>query len=365
MESYDLIELEECVAAIFHADGASPDEARQISHHLCSANLAGHESHGLLRVPLYLQWRAEGRVRYGVQPRVLQDRGAWAWIDGGFAFGQCVGEFATDFGVSRARELGCCIVLLKASGHLGRLGGWAERAAERGVVSIHFLNSPGRGGIQVAPAGGREARMAPNPLAIGVPQKGGQPLVLDMTASVIPEGKVKAAMNAGQMLPANAALDHLGRVTRDPQAFYGPPRGALLPAAGHKGSGLCFMIDLLAGALTGGGISHPGIEGTGNNMLSIYIDPQHAVGRDAFEACTADLGEWVRSSAPLDQDGNTPVLAPGDREAALSRQRRQNGVPLDDETRSQLAQCAQHLGVTFPAPALRAAARLPERVPAR
>jgi uncharacterized oxidoreductase len=350
MNLYDLDDIENCVSAIFRADGAEDAEARSIARHLCSANLAGHESHGLLRVPLYLQWRQQGRVHYKKQPEVIKDQGAWAWIHGNGGFGQCVGEFAVDFGVGRARELGTCIVMLKSSGHLGRLGGWAERAAESGVVSIHFLNSPGRGGIQVAPAGAREARIAPNPVAVGIPQRDGHPLVLDITASVIPEGKVKAALHAGTPLPPDAVLDHTGQVTRDPRAFYGPPRGALLPAAGHKGAGLCFMIDLLAGALTGGGISHPDMDGAGNNMLSIYIDPQHGVGQSAFETWAADLGEWVRSAAPLNPGADSSVLAPGDREAALTRKRRREGVPLDEETRSQLQKAAHRFRIPFPSP---------------
>ncbi len=355
MNFYVPRDIEACIASIFRADGSSESEAASIARHLCSANLAGHESHGLLRVPLYLEWREQGKVRYAAQPEVIKDAGAWAWIDGKGGFGQRIGEFAVDFGVERARELGTSIVLLKGSGHLGRLGGWAERAAEQGIVSMHFLNSPGPQGIQVAPAGGREARMAPNPLAIGVPQAGGPPLVLDMTASVIPEGKVKAALNAGNLLPPDAALDHSGKITRDPRAFYGPPRGALLPAAGHKGSGLCFMIDLLAGALTGGGISHPDITGSGNNLLSIYIDPKHIVGSAQFESWAVDLAVWVRSSAPLSELGDAQVLAPGDREAALTLQRNHEGLPIDDETRNQLAEIAERFGLPFPTPLIRAA----------
>ena len=355
MNFYQASEIEACVAKIFCADGSPKSEAASIARHLCSANLAGHESHGLLRVPLYLQWRQEGRVRYAAQPEVIKDAGAWVWIDGNGGFGQRIGEFVVDFGVERSRELGTSIVLLKGSGHLGRLGGWAERAAKQGIVSMHFLNSPGRQGIQVAPAGGREARMAPNPLAIGVPQAGGPPLVLDMTASVIPEGKIKAALNAGNQLPPDAVLDHAGQVTRDPRAFYGPPRGALLPAAGHKGSGLCFMIDLLAGALTGGGISHPDMNGNGNNMLSIYIDPKHVVGSAQFENWAAELAVWVRSSAPLSQQDDAQVLAPGDREAALTLQREHDGLPIDDETKNQLTEIADRFGVAFPVPLIRVA----------
>jgi len=350
MNFYFPSEIEACVASIFRADGSSDSEALRIARHLCSSNLAGHESHGVLRVPLYLKWREEGRVCYSAKPDVVKDSGSWVWIDGKGGFGQSVGEYAVDFGIDRSQKLGTCIVFLKGSGHLGRLGGWAERAAEHGIVSIHFLNSPGQQGIQVAPSGGREARMAPNPIAIGVPQLGAPPMVLDITTSVIPEGKVKAALNAGNLLPPNAVMDHSGQITREPREFYGPPRGALLPAAGHKGAGLCFMIDLLAGALTGGGISNPNKPGNGNNMLSIYIDPNHVNGREEFETWAADLGDWVRSSPPLNLEGDTAVLAPGDRESALTDQRRREGLPLDDETRNQLKQVADQFGVTFPTP---------------
>ncbi len=116
------------------------------------------------------------------------------------------------------------------------------------------------------------------------------------------------------------------------------------------------MIDLLAGALTGGGISHPDIHGAGNNMLSIYIDPQHGVGRAAFETWAAQLGDWVRSSALLDPLSLSTVMAPGDREAALTRERLLQGIPLDHETCGQLAQAAHQLGVHFPAPLRKAIA---------
>ena len=114
------------------------------------------------------------------------------------------------------------------------------------------------------------------------------------------------------------------------------------------------MIDLLAGALTGGGISHPDVTGSGNNMLSIYIDPNHVVGSAEFEHWAADLAVWVRSSAPLSPQDGAHVLAPGDREAALTLQRQHDGLPIDEETRNQLVQVADRFGVPFPRPLIRA-----------
>jgi uncharacterized oxidoreductase len=246
-------------------------------------------------------------------------------------------------GIGRARHHGVALVALNNAGHLGRIGGWAELAAAAGLVSLHFVNSPGRGGIQVAPHGARERRLAPNPLAIGVPRAGAPPLVLDITASVVPEGKVRVALNEGRSLPPGAIIDAAGRPSGDPRAFYGPPAGALLPIGGHKGAGLCMMIDLLAGALDGGGCSDPRVDGKGNNMMSIFIDPGRLAGDGPMRAAAADLADWVKTAAPLAPGDE--VLVPGEREARLRTQRTAAGVPLDPATRAQIVDTATRLGI--------------------
>ncbi len=338
--------LVDFIAQIFARSGNATEDARRIAEHLASSNLAGHESHGVIRVPLYLDWQASGVVVAGQRGKIVKDADALVQIDGGFGYGQVVGELAVAEGINRARKHGVALVALKHCAHLGRLGGWAEIAAAEGIASVHFLNSPGKGGIQVAPFGGREARLAPNPMAIAVPQLGRHPLLLDITASVVPEGKVKVALNTGALLPEGAALDAQGKPTRDPRGYYGPPKGALLPSGGHKGSGLCIMIDLLAGALTGGGASDPRVEGRGNNLLSLYIDPAHLEGRDALELAARDLSVWVTSATPLTPGGD--VLAPGDYEARMRADRLQHGVPLDTETWRQLCAAATRVGVDAP-----------------
>jgi len=340
--------LVDFIAQIFARHGNAEEDARRIATHLASSNLAGHESHGVIRVPLYLDWQAAGIVVAGQRGKLVKDAGALVQIDGGFGYGQVVGELAVTEGMKRARRHGVALVALKHCAHLGRLGGWAEIAASEGIASVHFLNSPGKGGIQVAPFGGREARLAPNPMAIAVPQLGRHPLLLDITASVVPEGKVKVALNRGVLLPEGAALDAQGKPTRDPRSYYGPPKGALLPSGGHKGSGLCIMIDLLAGALTGGGASDPRVEGRGNNLLSLYIDPAHLEGRDALELAARELSDWVTSATPLTPGGE--VLAPGDYEARMRADRLLHGVPLDVETWRQLCAAASRFGVASPRP---------------
>jgi uncharacterized oxidoreductase len=336
--------LTDHVAAIFAAAGNAPDQARTIAAHLVASNLAGHESHGVIRVPLYLDWQRAGRVVPNRRGAVVVDHGAVVTIDGEFGYGQVVGETALAEGAARAAQHGAAIVALRHAGHLGRIGLWAEQATARGLVGLFFVNSPGRGGMQVAPAGGRERRLAPNPLAIGVPRADGPPIVLDITTSVVPEGKVRVALNRGDLLPEGAMVDAEGRPSRDPAAYYGPPAGALLPIAGHKGAGLCMMLDLLAGALTGGGCSDPRVDGKGNNMLALLIAPDRLAGGEALAGEARDLALWMKSAAPLTPGDE--ILVPGEREARLDAERRARGVPLDSETLRQLATAAAALGVS-------------------
>lgn len=331
------------VAALFAAAGNPPAPAAAIARHLVSSNLAGHESHGVIRVPLYLDWQRQGRVVPGRTGFVASDAGAVATLDGEFGYGQVVGETMVAEGAARADRHGAAVIALRHAGHLGRIGGWAEMAAELGLVSLLFVNSPGRGGIQVAPAGGRERRLAPNPLAIGVPQRDGPPLVLDITTSVVPEGKVRVALNRGAELPAGAIVDAEGRPSRDPRAYYGPPAGALLPIAEHKGAGLCMMIDLLAGALTGGGCSDPRVDGKGNNMLAVFLAPDRLAGGEALRDDARDLALWMKSAAPL--RAGDEILVPGEIEARNRAERMERGIPLDAETLRQIAAAAASLGV--------------------
>ncbi|MSP50534.1 MAG: malate/lactate/ureidoglycolate dehydrogenase [Alphaproteobacteria bacterium] len=335
--------LRRLVQRIFAAFGSAEAEAASIARNLVDANLAGHESHGVIRVASYLTWSREGKVFPNRAPRVVLDHGAAVTIDGDQGFGQVAGERALAVGIERARDHGVALVALRNSGHLGRIGGFAETAAAAGLVSLHFVNSPGQGGIQVAPFGGRDRRLAPNPLAIGVPAAGGPALVLDITTSVVPEGKVRVALNRGVPLPEGAMIDAEGRPSRDPAAYYGPPAGALLAMGGHKGSGLCIMADLLAGALTGGGCSDPEKQRFGNNMLSIVIDPASTGAGPGLADEARALADWVTSARPVAPGGE--VLVPGQIEARLRAERLARGVPLDPATSQQLLDAARSVGL--------------------
>ena len=281
------------------------------------------------------------------------DAGAVAVLDGDHGFGQTIGEQAITLGVEKAREYGVSVVGLRNSGHLGRIGDWAELAAAEGLISIHFVNTSGLG-MLVAPFGGTERRMSTNPICIGVPMPEGPPLVLDCATSIVAEGKVLVALNGGKPLPEGALIERDGTLTTDPGAIYGSLDGtqphdqrtgsAAVRAMGeHKGSGISFMCELLAGALTGGGCGKAGHKTLENNMLSIMLAPERFGTETQLWPEIDRYIEFVRSARKA--PGHDRIRLPGEPEEEMRAERRANGVPLPRKVRSSLALTAKSLGL--------------------
>lgn len=346
--------LEAFVARIFAAAGCDEAEAGRIAFHLMGANLTGHDSHGIIRAPRYVEWLHAGHVLAGRTITVVSETPSHALIDGNSGFGQTIGPLAVDHGIAKARRNGLAVVGLRNSGHIGRIGDWAERAADAGLVSIHFVNVAG--GLLVAPFGGVERRFGTNPISVGIPQAGGGRLILDLATSIVAEGKVLVAANGGKALPDDALVGPDGTISGDPRQLYGEIEGTQVrnPAEGagalrafgeHKGSGLAFMCEMLAGCLTGGATSGP-VPGERrskitNAMLSIYIAPG-AFGAAGFEQAAREYAEYVRSCRPISPDA--PVLLPGEKEARTRAERLAHGVPLQAVTWAALQATAAALG---------------------
>ncbi|MCO6417600.1 malate/lactate/ureidoglycolate dehydrogenase [Siccirubricoccus sp. KC 17139] len=347
--------LESLVASIFRATGCDAAEAGRIAHHLLGANLAGHDSHGVVRVPRYVEWQQAGYVVAGRQAEIVMDGGAFALLDAQFGFGQTVAPQATALGIERAKQHGTAVIALRNAGHVGRIGAYSEQALAEGLISIHFVNVAGS--VLVAPFGGTERRFSTAPFSIGIPTD--PPVVLDFATSLVAEGKVLVASNGGKPLPEGSLIEPDGTLSSDPHTLYGDypqvgPRspgnglGAIRAFGEHKGSGLALMCELLAGAFTGGGCAGP-ITARGriaNGMLSIYISPRHFGTEAAFKQAAQDYVAWVKSCRPA-----TPgeeVLAPGEKEAKLRKERLANGVPLQPDTWESIIRCARSLGVTVP-----------------
>ena len=335
--------LRNLTTAVFQGAGCDAAEAARIAEHLVEANLVGHDSHGVIRVPSYVQWLRSGKVLANQKIDVTFENDVIAVVDGRFGFGQTIGEQAMQLGIDKCRKHGLAVVALRNSGHLGRIGDWPLLAARAGLLSLHFVNTSGAG-ILVAPFGGITRRLSANPIAAGVPIAGAAPIILDMSACTIAEGKIRVALNQGVPVAENCIIDSQGKPTTDPRVFYADPPGAILSIAGHKGYGLAVMCEVLAGALTGGGCSNPVNAGrVVNGMLSVFLDPARFQSDAAFTAEVNRFIEWVKSSEKATPDSQ--ILMPGEIEARTKAKRLKGGIEIDETTWKQIVETAKIVGV--------------------
>ena len=335
--------LKQFTSSIFAAVGCLEHEADRIAHYLVEANLAGHDSHGVIRVPFYVEWAKVGKVVPNQHLKVVLENEVIAVVDGQYGFGQVLGEEAMQLGIAKAETHGVAVIALRNVGHLGQIGAWPLLVARAGLTSLHWVNTSGAG-ILVAPFGGINRRLSANPIAAGVPVRDGEPIILDMSACTIAEGKIKVALNKGVQVPPNCIIDSKGGPTTDPKVFYASPPGAILSIAGHKGYGLGIIAEVLAGALTGGGCSNPANAGRlGNGMLSIILDQRVFQAEDAFAAEIERFITWVKSAQTTTPNGE--ILMPGEPEARNRVQRLRDGIELDDTTWGQLTAVGKSLGV--------------------
>jgi uncharacterized oxidoreductase len=353
MVTVQVARLIDFVADIFEHADSSPEEARRIATYLTTANLTGHDSHGVIRVPVYMRWRNNGSIIPNQKVEVPIDTPSLAVVDGKFGYGQTVGPQAVQLGIDKAKAAGLAIIATRNSGHIGRIGDWAEMAAAEGLISIHFVNAAGS--ILVAPYGGVERRLSTAPYCVGIPRPDGErPIVLDFATSIVAEGKVLVASRGGKKLPQGALIDLDGTLSEDPAVLYGAydaegPRdhsqgtGAIRAFGEHKGSGLAFICELLGGALTGNGATKPD-RTFANGMLSIYLDPRKIDPDNFFDGEVARYVNYFKDTKPA--AGVDSVLIPGDPEAKTRADRTANGVPLPDETWAAIVATARAVGVS-------------------
>ena len=346
----------ELITDIFKAKSCNDNEAKTIAERLAGSNLVGHDSHGIARVPRYVEWMEKGWVFPNLKPEIVIDAGAMGCLDAKQGFGQVAGEYAVDDGILRAKKHGVSVVGLRNSGHLGRIGDWAERAADADLISFHFVNV--RGSLLVAPFGGSDRRGSTSPLAIGIPSKDKDHIILDMATSTVAEGKVMVAQKGGKQLPHGALIDSTGKLTTNPEAMYGKIRddevpnpdkgtGAITAFGLHKGSGINFMMEMLGGALTGNGVCGALNEKErrkfSNGMLSIYIEVEKMVDFDYFIQEVKSYAEFVRASKP--SQNNDKVLIPGDKEISTKEERLKFGLPVPPLVWENIKQTANKLNV--------------------
>ncbi len=335
--------------SLFRAAGVPADEAAIVAASLVDANLRGHDSHGLIRIPQYLDAVGDGRLRPGAPFTVLKETPALLHADGGRGLGQVQAHRLLQCLISMARTAGIAVGTLKHCGHIGRLGEYAEAAAAARMAFIATVNNHGLG-RGVAPPGGTQGRIGTNPLCLGAPTAGA-PVVLDIGTSVCAEGKVRVHFNKGTPVPEGWLLDAQGRPTTDPGVLYREPRGTILPLGGpqaYKGFGIGLLLDMFVGGLSGAPCSRPDAPNlVANAVLFILLDIEHFAGAGHFLAEVSELAASVRGCPRA--EGIEEILLPGDPERRAAARRAQ-GIALDDGTWGQLTAVASRLKVAVPSP---------------
>jgi uncharacterized oxidoreductase len=331
MPLYKKDSLAKAIEAIVRAGGSDAREAKLVAENLVTANLTGHDSHGVGMIPRYIESLLEGGLAVNQHPKIVFDGGAMVSLDGQAGYGQVIGLEAMEIGIARAKQHGMCVMGLGHSHHLCRIGQWAEQAVAAGLVSLHFTNVISRS--IVAPYGGADARFGTNPMTVGIPIPGEPPFILDMATSAVAQGKIRVAHNKREKVSPEWLIDDKGNPTPDPKFGVIEPFGALRTFGLHKGYGLAVVCELLGGALTGGGTWHSedrSKKRVWNGMLTILIDPKRLGTADAFAAETTAFLESLRKSPVAPGVDKVRIAGEPERETRAKRER--DGIPVDDNT---------------------------------
>jgi LDH2 family malate/lactate/ureidoglycolate dehydrogenase len=333
--------------AVLAALGVPEGDAALVADSLVQADLWGHQSHGLLRLPWYAARLRSGAMRAVTDPAVLSDTGPLVVLDGRDGIGQVLTERARRLAVERARTHGVGVVGVRDSNHFGTAMWFTRRAAREGFVALLTTNaSPA-----MAPWGGREKRIGTNPWSIAAPGPDGRVVAVDIANTAVARGKVYLAENRGEPIPETWALTADGAPTTDPAQGV---LGVLLPMAGHKGYAIAFLMDVLSGALTGSAVG-TGVHGpyeagerSGCGHLFLALDPEAFGDRAGYEARVGQLIDDVKT-VPLAQ-GFDEVFYPGEVEdRAEAANLAAGGVLLAGQSLSDLRALGTGTGVPFPA----------------
>jgi uncharacterized oxidoreductase len=325
--------------SLLQAAGSSPEEAEVVMHHCIDANLAGHDSHGIIQIPTYIDRIQVGHIVPGAPWTIVQESPTTTVIDGHWGFGYTVTERAMHLTIDKARSANVAATTVFRQGHIGRLASYTLMAAQADMIGLITADS-GRSAKQVAPFGGREPRLGTNPLSIAIPSDLAGPLFLDMATAAVAAGKISLAVSRNEAVPEGWLIDADGRPTTDP----GDLRrgGALLPLGGtegYKGSGLSAIVEILCGLLTGLGF---GIDPSGRHndgcFLAVFNVAAFRPLAD-FEREVAEFARYLKDTPPA--DGFSGVLYPGEIEHLREQERRANGIDVEDATWNKLLALAE------------------------
>ncbi|MFC6083561.1 Ldh family oxidoreductase [Sphaerisporangium aureirubrum] len=325
--------------AVMEGLGTPGDLALQVAESLVAANLAGHDSHGVIRLPWYAEFVDRGLAVPAARPEVVASEGATAVVDGRGGWGQPAALFAVERVAELAGRFGAGVVTVRNCNHVGRIGEYVERLAERGLAGVMWCNAD----PAVAPYGGARRMLGTNPFAAGIPSGDRPPVIVDFATAAVAEGKLRVVRSAGGTVAPGLIQDAAGNPSTDPEDYYAG--GSLLPFGGHKGYGLSVLVELLGGALSG---NHPScLPGYvwGNGVVLIALRPAAFVPQDAYLGDVRDAADALRSSPP--SPGADAVRLPGDPERATREHREKAGIPVPAGVWQDLLALGTRLGVAL------------------
>ena len=323
--------------------GASEEEAAIVSRHSIGANLAGHDSHGIILIPTYIERVKRGHIVPGAPYEVVQETATSTVVDGHWGFGYVVSERLMGETIEKARSGNVAAATVSRQSHVGRVADYPLMAAEAGMIGMMTADS-GRAAKSVVPFGGREARLGTNPICIAMPSNLPGPLFIDMATSAVAAGKLGVAVARGASVPEGWLLDKDGNPSTNPADLR--QGGAILPLGGpegHKGYGLSVMIEILSGILTGLGFGHDpsGRHNDGCFMAVFNVEAFQPL--DKFKREVTEFAHYLKSSPPA--QGFSEVYYPGELEHLRTQKLLQEGIFVEDATWGRLQEIANEFGV--------------------
>ena len=326
------------------AAGASAEEAEVIAKYNIGANLVGHDSHGIILIPQYIERIKVGHIIPQAPWVITQETPTTTVIDGNWGFGYAVTDRAMRYTIDKAKKQNVAAATVFRQSHIGRLASYPLLAAADGMIAMITADS-GRSPKAVAPYGGAKARLGTNPICFAVPSNLDGPLVFDMATSAAAAGKINVATARGEQVPSGWLIDAEGRPTTDPKVL--KAGGALLPLGGtegYKGTGLAAIVEILSGLLTGLGF---GVEPTGRHNDGCFMAVFNvAAFRDlgTFRNEVTEFAQYLKATPKA--EGFTEVFYPGEVEYRKEQDRRKNGIQVEDATWGKLSELAQGYGLT-------------------
>ena len=336
--------LTDAVESILVAAGADTDNARRVAGALVLSDLSGVATHGVQHVPGYVRSIREGEVLPTAKPSTISETETSALVSGNWTFGFVATKFGLDLAIEKARSYGMSTVCVVQANHIGRLGEYAEVAAENDMISITWASGYGKLRPVAVPYGGSKPLLSTNPISIGAPAGDGPPMVLDYATTSIAQSKAMIAVREGRELGPGLIVDLQGRPATSPQALF-DGEALLLPFGGHKGSALMLACEVLGRLLSGSdAYAEPvrggdGMKYQGVTFMLFRADLFQSIAD--FTTSMTGFQEEVRSIPPA--EGFEEVVVPGDLEARSRADRHANGIPLPDDVWDTLVQTAASL----------------------